>query len=78
MQKRLTTEDAQKRIEFYKLHKDRITKLTGELMQLENQNKKLKSENGDQILIEANTEKINNIKNELEEIKKEFEKAMKG
>ena len=78
MQKRLTTEDAQKRIEFYKLHKDRITKLTEELMQLENQNKKLKSENGDQILIEANTEKINNIKNELEEIKKEFEKAMKG
>ncbi len=40
--------------------------------------KKLKSENGDQNLIEANTEKINNIKNELEEIKKEFEKAMKG
>ena len=78
MQKRLTTEDAQRRIEFYKTHKDKITKLTGELTQLENQNKKLKSENGDQILIEANTEKINNIKSELEEIKKEFEKAMKG
>jgi hypothetical protein len=76
MQKRLTTEDAQKRIQFYNSHKEKITNLTGELTKLEAQNKKLIEENGDKILIEANTERISEIKKELDEIKTEFAKFM--
>ena len=76
MQKRLTTEDAQKRIQFYNSHKEKITNLTGELTKLEAQNKKLKEENGDKILIEANTERITEIKKELDEKKTEFAKFM--
>ena len=86
MEKELTKEEAQRKLKTQlkmlelqgQVFDEKINKIRNEIHELEKQNKKLIKENGDKKNIDANNEKINNLKKKLRDMKKEKEQKLGG